>query len=70
MILPACSSSTPPEPGAPALREVIAEAIHYWEPRRLGYNVVLAAIVLGWLALTWPHFRSALSWSSFRHGRR
>jgi hypothetical protein len=45
-------------------RDVITDAIRYWEPRRVGYNLVLAAIVLGWIALTWPHFRSAFIWPS------
>jgi hypothetical protein len=62
------SSSAPlhPQPAAdpPALRDLISDAIAYWEPRRIGYNLVLAAIVLGWVTLTWPHFRTALTWQS------
>jgi hypothetical protein len=59
--------SGPPSPlttGSLAFRVLITDAIRYWEPRRIGYNVVLAAIVLGWVALTWPHFRSAFAWQS------
>ena len=60
--------STPPSPlsgpGSLEFRDVITDAIRYWEPRRIGYNVVLAGIVLGWIVLTWPHFRSAFNWSS------
>jgi hypothetical protein len=33
----------------PPLREVLTDALRYWEPRRVGYNVVLALIVLGWV---------------------
>jgi hypothetical protein len=33
----------------------------YWEPRRLAYNAALALVALGWLALTWPHFRPAFN---------
>lgn len=47
-----------------SLRELISDAIRYWEPRRVGYNLVLAAIVLGWVGLTWPHFRGAFTWPS------
>ena len=27
------------------LREIISDALAYWEPRRIGYNLILAAIV-------------------------
>ena len=49
---------------SPPFRDLITDAIKYWEPRRVGYNLVLAAIVLGWIALTWPHFRGAFTWPS------
>ena len=62
------SQSTPsPAPAVPTalpLRELISDAIRYWEPRRIGYNLVLAAIVLGWIGVTWPHFRRAITWPS------
>jgi preprotein translocase subunit SecY len=44
-------------------REIISDAIAYWERRRMGYNLILTAIVLGWVTLNWPHFRSVFSWS-------
>jgi hypothetical protein len=37
------------------------DALRYWEPRRIVYNMVLAAVVLGWVMATWPHFRGALN---------
>src|SRR2546423_11319681 len=43
----------------------LREAIQFWEPRRIWYNAVLFAIVMLWLALTWPHFRPALNWLDF-----
>ena len=46
-------------------RETIAEAARYWEPRRFVYNLVLTAVVTGWIVLTWPHFRNAMSLSAF-----
>jgi hypothetical protein len=42
----------------------MTDDIKYWEPRRIAYNLVLAAIVLGWIVFTWPHFRSEFSWPS------
>jgi hypothetical protein len=55
--VPTGASSSP-------FRDVITDAIRYWEPRRVGYNLVLAAIVLGWIVRSWPHFRGALDWPS------
>lgn len=45
--------------------ENFANAWRYWEPRRLAYNAALALVALGWLVLTWPHFRLAFN---FRAG--
>jgi hypothetical protein len=42
------------------LGQVLGDAIRYWEPRRIVYNVALAVAVLAWLVLTWPHFGPAL----------
>ena len=36
------------------------EAVRYWEPRRVIYNLVLVAVVIGWAVGTWPHFRPAM----------
>lgn len=41
------------------LRGILSDAIAYWEPRRVPYNLVLTAVVLAWVMLTWPHFRPA-----------
>ncbi len=43
-----------------SLGQILADAIRYWEPRRIAYNAVLTVAVLAWLALTWPHFRPVL----------
>lgn len=61
-MLPTESQSAVPAP--PPFREAFTDAMRYWEPRRIGYNVVLALIVLGWVACTWPHFRGAFTWGS------
>lgn len=42
-----------------SLREILSNAIRYWEPRRIAYNVALALVVAGWVVVTWPHFRGA-----------
>lgn len=52
------------EPSQPALRDILGNAIRYWEPRRIVYNLALAAVVVVWVWATWPHFRAALS---FQH---
>ena len=46
-------------------REVAGDALRYWEIRRIVYNCVLTSVVIGWGVLTWPHFRNALTFSSF-----
>jgi hypothetical protein len=46
------------------LRALLSDAIRFWEPRRLIYNIVLAAVVVVWLVATWPHFRATLTLSS------
>ena len=46
--------------GAPQWRDLLDDALRYWEPRRIAYNLVLTCVCLGWLGFTWPHFRAAL----------
>jgi hypothetical protein len=46
---------------APQLRALLDDALRFWEPRRLLYNLLLTAVVFGWLIVTWPHFRPALN---------
>ena len=43
------------------LRESVTGALRYWEPRRLVYNAVLAAVVLGYFAGHYPASRAFLS---------
>jgi hypothetical protein len=47
------------------LRESLAEAVRFWEPRRLVYNLVLAGVAVEWIVATWPHFRPAFTLISF-----
>jgi len=46
---------------AQTLRESATDAIRYWEPRRIAFNFVLAAVVLAYFWIGYPTSRSALS---------
>ena len=46
---------------ATTLRENATDAIRFWEPRRLIYNAVLAAIVLTYFALSYPASKAQLT---------
>jgi hypothetical protein len=50
------------QPGS--LRDMLTDAVRYWEPRRIIYNLVLVAVVMTWLFFTWPHFQSAVALGS------
>jgi len=54
------SQSLTNSPNGP-LRPYLVDAIHFWEIRRLFYNLALAAAALSWLIATWPHFRPAFA---------
>jgi hypothetical protein len=60
------SHSTPDRGGNSSgpLRAIFTEAIRYWEPRRIIYNLILVAVVIAWIGSTWPHFRDALTLQS------
>jgi hypothetical protein len=47
-----------------SIRAVVGDALRYWEPRRVAYNLILTAVAAAWLFLTWPHFRESLSLQS------
>jgi len=47
------SSHQQPLPKA-SLREMVTDALRYWEPRRLIYNAVLALIVIGYFCGSLP----------------
>ena len=44
-----------------SLRDMLTSAIRYWEVRRIGYNAVLALIVLGLFVLGLPQSRDQLT---------
>lgn len=58
--LPTQSQDFGKSPSGP-FRGLITDAMRFWEPRRLVYNLVLAAVTMAWLIITWPHFRPMLT---------
>ncbi len=44
-----------------SLREMVTDAIRYWEPRRLIYNAALALIVVGYFVVSWPESRTTFT---------
>jgi len=38
----------------------LRQAARFWEPLRVGYNMVLIGTVVAWVIATWPHFQPAL----------
>ncbi len=58
------SSAGSPNPAPGSLGAILADAARYWERGRLLYNAALAALVIGWVGLTWPHFRPAFTLDS------
>jgi hypothetical protein len=49
------------KPPSDPFKASLIDAIRYWEPRRLVYNLVLTAICVVWIVATWPHFRPAMT---------
>jgi hypothetical protein len=55
----------PAQPSPTPLQQSISDALRFWEPRRLLYNLILTIVVLLWVSASWPHFRPALTLPSF-----
>jgi len=49
---------------AASLRNILTDALHYWEPRRIPYNLVLVVVVIESVILAWPHSRNLVRFSS------
>jgi hypothetical protein len=60
------TSSSFPAPRASESRGIFADAVGYWERRRIIYNSLLATVIVTWILATWPHFRPAFTWYSLR----
>ena len=58
--LPTQSQGLGKSPSGP-FRAFLVDAIRFWEPRRLVYNLILAVVVVVWIVASWPHFRPALT---------
>jgi hypothetical protein len=43
------------------VRDAVSDAIRYWEPRRIAYNIVLGLVVLAYFGISWPRSRNATS---------
>lgn len=59
------NSSTFPGGFLSRLSSYAANALRYWEPRRLIYNAVLASVVVAHLILAWPASREKISLDLF-----
>jgi hypothetical protein len=42
-------------------RDSFSQAVRYWEPRSILYNVVLASVSIFWFGSAWQHFRPAVN---------
>ena len=54
-------SEAPPRGFFARLSTYAANALRYWEPRRLVYNAILGLVVIGHLFLRWPAAREKVS---------
>jgi len=52
------------ESGVLSLRDIMTDAIRYWERRRLYYNLILALIVVGMGLVIWPQSLKLLEFST------
>jgi hypothetical protein len=69
------NSNAPNEPGVSVLTggsgtktkfsELASDAIRYWEPRRLVYNVALFAVVFAHFYASWPASRAFITQNTF-----
>jgi hypothetical protein len=48
-------------PDKPGIREILTDALRFWEWRRLFYNLALAAVVLFKFAHAWPASKAILT---------
>jgi hypothetical protein len=58
--LPAQSQGFGKSPSGP-FRAFLTDAVRFWEPRRVIYNLLLAVVIIVWLVASWPHFRPAFT---------
>lgn len=46
----------------PTFFEMVTSAIGFWEPLRVVYNLVLAAIVISFIVAHWPNAKEYIDW--------
>lgn len=39
----------------------IADAVRFWEQRRIAYNLLLTMVFVGWVVVSWPSLKGAFS---------
>ncbi len=44
--------------------QALPTASRFWEPLRIWYSTILAAVVVAWVTFSWPHFRGSLGQSA------
>jgi hypothetical protein len=49
---------------SPRFREIAADALRYWELRRVVYNLALTGVVAAHFFAAWPASRSFLGWNT------
>jgi hypothetical protein len=59
--LDSAESLNPGNPPAGSFHAYFADALRFWETRRITYNLALLAVTAYWLLASWPHFRPALT---------
>jgi hypothetical protein len=47
-----------------SLGALFNDALRFWEPRRVIYNLILFLVSVAWVVFSWPHFRPAFRWST------
>lgn len=60
-ILDSAESQSPGNQPAGSVQACFADALRFWETRRIAYNLALLAVTAYWLLESWPHFRPALT---------
>jgi hypothetical protein len=44
------------------LRTIFDDAVRFWEPRRILYNLILAGVVMAWIAGSWKNLHAPMIW--------
>jgi len=58
------AGSAPDVPASPPDRGALLDAVRFWEPRRVIYNLAVIGLAAAVVVKTWPHFRPAFHWGA------